>query len=230
LKIIVTANRKGGTGKTTVAYNLGASYALAGKRICYIDLDSQANLTMLCRVPAVSLDDFKAVRPIQLSPLVSILPATKAFKQLENEIDARFDRNTYLRDEILPRLEGFDYLVVDTSPSLSVLNVNSFAVADMVHIIVNADRFSLDGLVEMKAMLAQVKAVNPRLEWSIVLNAANKGRKLAASALDILRKEPGYSGIEIPNRQHFDDSNALRQPALDFDEIRDPFATLAAVI
>jgi chromosome partitioning protein len=230
MKTIVIANRKGGTGKTTVAYNLGASYALEGKRICYIDLDSQANLTMLCKVKPASLDEFKSAQPVKLSGLVSILPATKAFRTLENEIDTRIDRNTYLKEEILPKLQGFDYLIVDTSPSLSILNVNSFCVADMVHIIVNADTFSLVGLVEMRTILGQVKAINPRLEWRIVLNSAHKDRIFTRATMDTLRKEPGFSGIEIPNRQHVIDANARLQPALDFEEIRDPFRALSAVI
>jgi chromosome partitioning protein len=230
MKTIVIANRKGGTGKTTVAYNLGASYALEGKRICYIDLDSQANLTMLCKVKPASLDEFKGGQLVHLSGRVSILPATKAFQAIENEINTRIDRNTFLREEILPKLEGFDYLIVDTSPSLSILNINAFCIADMVHIIVNADTFSLVGLVEMRTILSQVKAINPLLDWRIVLNSAHKDRKFTKATMETLRKEPGFAGIEIPNRQHVIDANARLQPALDFDEIRDPFKALAAVL
>lgn len=229
-KIIIVANRKGGTGKTTLSYNLGAAYALDGERVCYIDLDSQANLTMLCRAKPSTLDNFKAGQTVRLSEVLSILPATKAFQMLENEINARIDRNSYIKDEILPKLAGFDYVIIDTAPSLSILNINAFCIADMVHIVVNADAFSLSGLVEMRQILGQVKAINPKLDWRIVLNAAHKGRNITAAALEALRNEPGYSGIEIPNRQHFVDSNARLQPSLDLDEIRDPFQALKAVI
>ena len=230
MKTIIVANRKGGTGKTTVAYNLGASYALAGKRICYIDLDSQANLTMLCKAKPSTLDEFKSAQVVELSPFVSILRGTKSFQTLENEINTRIDRNTYLKDEILPALSAYDYVIVDTSPSLSILNINAFMVADMVHVIVNADTFSLVGLVEMRTILAQVKAINAKLEWRIILNSAHKDRKFTKATMETLRKEPGFAGIEIPNRQHVVDTNARLQPALDFEEIRDPFVRLAAVI
>lgn len=229
-KIIVIANRKGGTGKTTIAYNLAASYALAGRRVCLLDLDSQANLSMLCRASPCSLETFKAGDPVKISESLSILPATKAFQMLENEINSRIDRNTYLKEEIIPKLAGFDYVIIDTSPSLSILNINAFIVADMVHIVVNADAFSLSGLVEMRTILGQVKGINARLDWRIVLNAAHKKRNLTEATMNALRNEPGYSGIEIPNRQHFADSNARLQPSLDLEEIKDPFDQLAAVI
>jgi len=230
VKTIVIANRKGGTGKTTIAYNLGASYALMGKRICYLDLDSQANLTMLCKLKPVPLDSFKGAELVHLSGRVSILPSTKAFQTLENEINTRIDRNSYLREEILPKLADFDYVIVDTSPSLSILNINAFCIADMVHIVVNADTFSLVGLVEMRAILSQVKPINPRLDLRIVLNSAHKDRRFTKATLETLRREEGYAGIEIPNRQHVIDANARLQPALDFEEIRGPFERLAGVV
>lgn len=229
-KIIVIANRKGGTGKTTLSYNLGAAYALEGKRVCFIDLDSQANLSMLCKVKPCTLEEFKAGQVVEMSKVISILPATKAFQMLENEINARIDRNSFMKEETLPRLIAFDYIIIDTAPSLSILNINAFCIADMIHIVVNADAFSLSGLVEMRTILGQVKAINTKLEWKIVLNAAHKGRNITEAALNALRNEPGFSGIEIPNRQHFVDSNARMQPSLDLIEIRDPFTALTAVI
>lgn len=230
MKKIVIANRKGGTGKTTVAFNLGAAYALGGARVCFLDLDSQANLTMLCKASPVSLEGFKAVSPIALSPRISILPATKLFAMLEDEINRMIDRNTYLKTEILPRLEGFDYLIIDTAPSLSILNVNAFCVADMVHVIVHADSFSLAGLEEMRSILGQVKAINPRLEYRIVLNAAFKNRRLTEEASELLKADPAYAGIEIPNRQHVVDSNALKRPALEHPEILTAFRAMAAIV
>jgi len=229
MKTIVLANRKGGVGKSTLSYNLGAAYALEGKKVCFVDLDSQANLSMLCRIKPCTLDEFKSCRFSSMSPAVSILPATKSFTMLENEINARIDRNTYLKEEILPHLSGYDYVIIDTPPSLSILNINAFMVADMVHVIVNADAFSLAGLVEMRDILAKVRSINTKLDWRIVLNGAHKGRNITAAALNALRKEPGFSGIEVPNRQHFVDSNAQNKPAIDQQELRDVFKAMAAL-
>ena len=230
MKTIVVANRKGGVGKTTVAYNLGAAYSVAGNRVCFLDLDSQANLSTLCRVEPSSLERFKAAQVVDLSGYLSIVPASKAFPMLENEVNQLIDRNGYIRTQILPRLADFDYCIIDTAPGLSILNINALCAADMVHIIVNADSFSLAGLVEMREILDQVKTINPGLEYRIILNAAMKGRRLTDAALTALRNEPGYSGIEIPNRQHFADSNALRKPAIDSADILGPFQKLVGEI
>lgn len=230
MKTIAIANRKGGVGKTTVAYNLGAVYALAGHRVCFVDLDSQANLSSLCGTEPSSLDSFKATHVIDLSDRLAILPASKSFPILENEINQLIDRNGYLRARILPHLSTFEYVIIDTAPSLSILNINALCVADMVYIVVNADSFSLGGLVEMREILDQVRTINTSLEYRIILNAAIKGRRLTEAALSALRKEPGYLGIEIPNRQHFVDSNALRKPALDMPDIMEPFQKLAGEI
>jgi len=230
MKTIAIANRKGGVGKTTIAYNLGATYALSGRRVCFVDLDSQANLSTLCGVKPCSLENFKAVNIVDLSERLAILPATKVFPVLENEINQLIDRNGYLGARILPHLTAFDYVIMDTAPSLSVLNINALCVANMVHIIVNADSFSLAGLVEMREILEQVRTINPDLDYRIILNAAIKGRRLTEAALSALRKESGYSGIEIPNRQHFIDSNALRKPAIDMPDIMEPFQKLAREI
>lgn len=230
MKTIVIANRKGGVGKTTVAYNLGAAYALAGRRVCFLDIDSQANLSTLCRVAPSGLESFKAAEIVNLSERLAIVPASKAFALLENEVNQLIDRNGYIRAKILPRLAAFDYCIIDTAPGLSILNVNALCAADMVHIIVNADSFSLAGLVEMREILDQVRTINTGLEYRIILNAAMKGRRLTDAALSALRSEAGYSGIEIPNRQHFADSNALRKPAIDAPDILGPFQKLAGEI
>lgn len=229
MKVITIANRKGGTGKTTIAYNLGAAYALGGARVCFLDLDSQANLTQLCRLAPVVLDDFKKVEPVELSSSISILPATKSFDMLQDEVNRLFDRNSYMKNEILPKVNGFDYLIIDTAPSLSVLNINALCVSDMVHVVVHADSFSLSGLVEMRTLLDQAKTINQKLEYRIVLNAAFKNRKLTEEAASLLRADPHFAGVEIPNRQHVVDSNALKRPALDLPEILDAFRAMAAI-
>ena len=196
-------------------------------RVCFIDLDSQANLSALCGVDPGTLADFKSGHTVDLSARLAILPASKAFHTLENEVSGQLDRNSFIRDRLIPRLAGFDYCIVDTAPGLSALNISAFCAADMVHVIVNADSFSLAGLVEMKEILAQVKAVNPGLAYRIILNAAYKGRRLTEAALSALDAEPGYTGIVIPNRQHIADCNALRKPALEMPEILGPFQKLA---
>lgn len=227
--VITVANRKGGVGKSTCAFNLGSMYALQGKRVLFLDLDSQANLSLLCRVAPSGLDDFKAGRLVEIGAKLSILPASKRLTTLENEIHGMFDRNIYLKTELLPKLPAYDYLIIDTPPSVGILNVNALVVSDFVHIIVNADSFSIAGLVEMREIIAQVKGVNPAIKTRIVLNASMRGRTFTDAAKEILAKDPEWSGIEIPHRQHVINANALKRPAIDAEEIRQPFEALAAL-
>lgn len=230
LKIITIGNRKGGVGKTTTAYNLGYAYALSGKRVLFLDLDSQANLTSLCGVAPSSLEDFKAAHVVGVNTLVSILPATKRLAALENEIQGMFDRNVYLRDEILPKLPEADYIIIDTAPAIGILNINAFVVSDAVHVVVNADAFSLSGLVEMREIIDNVKTINPKLQTRIVLNASFKGRTFTDAARNELAKDAAFSGIEIPHRQHIIDSNARKVPSLDAEDILKPFKALAEAV
>ena len=230
MKIITVANRKGGTGKTTTAYNLGFMYALQEKRICFMDLDSQANLTLLCGKNPITLEAFKAVEIEGVNRNVDILPATKRFSMLENEINQLIDRNTYLKNEILPKLRGYDYLILDTPPALNILNVNAFCISDHVHVVMNADYFSVAAINEMKDILEQIKEINPKLKYNLVLNAFFKNRNLTETMIELLQKEPSFSGIEIPHRQHIQNSNTLKKPALDLDDIHKPFSKLADLI
>lgn len=229
LKIITIANRKGGTGKTTCAYNLAWTYAVNKKKVCLIDLDSQANLSMLCKVDPISLDDFKKCELFEMNEYMDILPATKSMPMLENEIQQMFDRYSFIKDSILPKLQGYDYIIFDTSPSLSIVNINAFMVSDNVHVIINPDTFSYAGLVEMKEIIEQVRTKNTDLKYSIVLNGHTKNRKLTGALDSNLEKDKAFSGITIPNRQHIIDSIARKKPAIDKQDIKDPFFQLAEI-
>ena len=123
--IVTIANRKGGVGKTTPRFNLGFTYALQKREVLFIDLDSQANLSLLCKAAPLDLEAWKAGTVQPVGKGVSILPATKRFAALENEIDQRFDRNTFLREELLPKLPAADIIIIDTAPALGVLNINA---------------------------------------------------------------------------------------------------------
>ena len=230
MKTIVISNRKGGTGKTTTAYNLGYAYAIKGKSVLFIDLDSQGNLSFLCGQERSDLQSFKDCKIHQVNQLIDILPATAQFSQLEHEINGMIDRNVFIKNDLFPKLNRYDYCIIDTSPSLGILNVNAWCVADMVHIVVNADAFSLTGLMEMKGILDQVKSINNRMQYGIVLNDYYTGQTMTDGAIGALKEFPEYTGINIPNRAYVTKSNAARKPAIDHEEIGSVFSQLVEVL
>ena len=231
MKKIVLANRKGGVGKTTLAYNLGASYIAAGYSVLFVDLDSQGNLTTLCGLQPITLDEWKATKVQRINSRLSVLPATKAFSQLTDEVNKEFDRNSYLKNTILPELEGLaDVLIIDTPPALDVLNINAFCIADTILVPVNPDSFSLQGLKEMEQIINKVKTINPTLEYKTVLNAYFNRQTFTAASRETLQKYPAYSGVEIPHRAIFAKANATRKPAITEPEIHEAFNSLQGAI
>lgn len=229
MKVITIANRKGGTGKTITAYHLGFMYALQKKKVLFVDLDSQGNLTLLCNKETISLENFKSIEIESVNKMVDILPATKRFTRLENEINDLIDRNTFLKKHLLPEIQEYDYVIIDTPPSLNILNINAFCISDYVYIVMNADYFSVAGTKEMKNILEEIKNINPKLEYKIVLNAFFKNRKLTASMEQVLQKETSYTGIEIPHRQHVQNCILKKKPALDIEDIYNPFRELVKI-
>lgn len=230
MKKIAVSNRKGGVGKTTIAYNLGASLIASGSTVLFVDMDSQCNLTGLCDVQSVDLDRWKTGKPETINDRLSILPGSKNFSQLENEISQLFDRNSYLKGEILPRLPEYDYLIFDTPPALNVLNVNVFVASDTVLIPVNPDSFSLEGLQEMEAILKQVQTVNSSLTYQTVLNGYFSRQTFSGISRKYLKEYPAYSGVEIPHRAEFAKSIAQKRPAIAEEELFNVYSELRKVV
>ena len=229
MRIITIGNRKGGTGKTTTCYNLAFSLALINKRVLLIDLDSQANLTLICDMEPISLDEFKRCSITSLNDKIDILPATKDFPVLLNEMSNMINRNTYLKS-LLSSINDYDYILIDTSPSFNILNVNAYFISDTVLIVINPDYFSIAGLSEMQDILSEIKETNTKLEYHIVLNGYSKNRKYLQDLIPVLQKQENYSGIQIPHRQHFVDMSAIKRPAVELPEIQAEYNKIMAVI
>lgn len=228
-KIIVIANRKGGVGKTTTVFNLAWTYALQKKKVLLIDMDSQCNLSKLSGAEPISLEDFKAVKIKTINQFMDILPGSKAFPVLENEINNLVDRNSFLKDEILPKIGNYDFIILDTSPSFSILNINCFMIANYVFGICNPDYFSLDGLQDMKEILKQILKFNPALVFKIVLNHYAGKRKIYKALEPVLEKDADYSGVQIPSREYVNIQNTLRKPSIEHEDILQAFTKLSEV-
>jgi chromosome partitioning protein len=170
-QVIVLANQKGGVAKTTTTLNLGVAFAEKGHRVLLIDLDPQGNLTM-----SQGLDP-DGIEQSMFDVLVNRLPMEQVIVTREVDIavssidlagadmalSSQIGRERALEKALAPIKDRYDYILVDTPPSLGLLTVNAFVAATGVIVPVQTEYLSLRGLVQLENTLAMVREnLNPR--------------------------------------------------------------------
>lgn len=175
-KIIAIANQKGGVGKTTTAFNLGASLATDGKKVLLIDADPQANATSGLGVKPeeaeVSIyeclvegaDPKKAIQKTCVDGL-EIIGSRIDLVGAEVELMNRPHRERELSKILAELKDNYDYLLIDCSPSLGLITVNALTAANSVIIPVQAEYFALEGISQLLNTIRIIKSrLRPDLE------------------------------------------------------------------
>src|SRR5688572_14762408 len=191
MRIIALMNQKGGVGKTTTTVNLGAALAELGKRVCLIDLDPQAHLTINYGVEpspdVVSLYNvlveeaafLEAVHKIDEN--IALVPSSIDLAAAEIELVSVLGRETLLKKRLEVAQHDFDFILLDCPPSLGLLTLNALSVADEVLIPMQPHFLALQGVAKLLETVQLVsKRMNPKLKvGGIVLTMWDAQTKLS---------------------------------------------------
>jgi len=162
-KVISISNHKGGVGKTTSTINIGAGLNKLGKTVLLIDLDPQANLSQSLGLIDQERNIYGAIRgeyklePIEVLKGLHIIPSTLDLSGAEIELSGEAGREYILRELIEPLRRSYDYILIDSPPSLGLLTINAFTASDEVFIPLQAQYLALQGLSKLMEVVEKIK-------------------------------------------------------------------------
>ncbi|MCD6361758.1 MAG: ParA family protein [Armatimonadetes bacterium] len=230
-------NQKGGVAKTTTAINLAACAALDDHSVLVVDSDPQANATsglgidrsqleyclydLLTRPEGVSSPAVDEVIVPTSTPNLDVLPATLDLAGAQIELASAIARERRLRRVLEPIRDLYDYIFVDTAPSLGILTINALAAVDQVLIPIQCEYYALEGLSQLLEVIALVQAeINPSLTLGgAILTMYDARTKLADEVAEEVRANfPGTTfQAKIPRNVRIAESPSYGLPVVIYD-------------
>ena len=229
--IITITNQKGGVGKTTTAINLAAGLAAKGLRTLLLDLDPQSNATLSFVTPdgdrkslfevftgEALLSD--VILEVEKAPNLTLGPAALSLAKLESKLTGEIDAHYKLTDQLQTVDDDFDYVVIDTPPTLGLITVNALVAATHVLIPVQSSYFALEGTDDLLETIDRVKVrANPDLQiLGAVLTLYDKRTIMSRDIEEQVEKVFGTKLFEtrIHKNVRLEESPAYREAIFSF--------------
>jgi len=199
--IITIANQKGGVGKTTTSINLAAAFAFMGHKTLLIDMDPQANSTVsFINSHDVSLSSYDFLEDDKLdykevvrdSGIInlSIIPASISLAKLESKLIGEIDSHFRLKDKIERIRYNYDFIIIDTPPTLGLITINSLVAASHLIIPIQSSYYALEGTDDLLETFEKVRLrSNPNLELlGVLVTMYDKRMVIANDSLAHIKK------------------------------------------
>jgi chromosome partitioning protein len=227
-KVISIVNQKGGVGKTTTAVNFAACLGVMEKKVLLIDMDPQGNATSMSSVKGENFNTIydmmadpaiNAIYPTGL-PFLKIIPCNSELTGAEVELLQMDEREFVLRQTIDKLRNKFDFIIIDSPPSLNILTVNNMVASDGVIIPIQCEYFALEGLSRIIETIKTIKNLNSDLEiYGIVLTMYDKRVKLTYEVENDVREHFGDTVFQtvIPRNVKLSESPSFGMPIVLYD-------------
>jgi chromosome partitioning protein len=228
-KVIAFANQKGGVAKTTTTLNLAAAFAEQGHRVLCVDMDPQGNLTMSQGIDPDTLEQSMfdvlvydiSIREVIRRREIDVACASIDLAGAEIAMSTKIGRERSLSKALRPVSEDYDWIFIDTPPSLGLLTVNALTAADQVIVPVQCEYLSMRGLLQLQNTLSMIREnLNPDVQIAGILPTMVDTRTLhAKEALEILEENFGdrVFGARIRKTVRFAEAPVKGMSVLKYD-------------